>query len=108
MIISLLIVVLVAYLYWDYKYSRASKVLRQLKDSEPVLYKTIYGVSYFPPSIVISDITNQGIYLKIQSKDIKNEIVSIDHKHSMKSLWPYALFIGFVFLSLIMRAISNG
>jgi len=98
---------LIVYLYWDFKCSRASKVLKQLKEKEPDLYATIYGKSVLPPSVTIGGITSQGIYLKIQNKEIKEEIISIDNRSSWYALWPWAFFIGFVFLSLVIRAVGN-
>lgn len=99
--------ILVIYLYWDFNHSRASKVLGQLKEKEPVLYSTIYGKSFLPPSTVIGGITGQGIYLKVQSEDIKKEITSIDNKSVWITLWPWAIFIGYIFINLVFRAVGS-
>ena len=99
--------ILVFYLYWDFNHSRASIVLRQLKEKEPGLYSTIYGKSFLPPSTVIGGITGQGIYLKIQSEDIKKEIISIDNKSAWSTLWPWGIFIGYIFINLVIRAIGS-
>lgn len=99
--------ILVIYLYWDFKHSRASNVLKQLKDKEPDLYDTIYGRAFLPPSAVISGITGQGLYLKIQTDEIKEEILSIDNKGAWSTLWPWAVFVGYIFVNLIIKAVGS-
>ncbi len=108
MISSLIfLTILVIYLYWDFKHSRASKVLKQLKEKEPDLYSTIYGKTYLPPSAIVGGITGQGIYLKIQSEDIKEEIISIDNKSAWSTLWPWGVFVGYIFTNLVIRAVGS-
>jgi len=98
---------LVIYLYWDFNHSRASKVLKQLKDKEPSLYATIYGKAFLPPSTVVGGITGQGLYLKIQSKEIKDEIISIDNKSAWSTLWSWGIFIGYIFINIVFRAVGT-
>lgn len=95
-------------LVWDFKFSRASKALSQLKHSEPEVYATLYGKLVLPPSSIINGIIARGLYQNIKSKPLKDEILAINEKSQKYVLWPWALFIGYIFLNLILRAIYGG
>lgn len=105
-LIFLLIAVLI--LTWDYKFSRASKVLYQLKTKEPDVYNKVYGKTILPPSSSISDIVTRGLYLKIQTPSLKEEVLAINKISNKYALWPYALLVGYIFLILIVGVINRG
>lgn len=105
-IFFLLLAVLI--LIWDFKFSRASKALTELKKDEPEVYSMLYGKTFIPPSSSINGIIARGLYQNIQSKPLKEEILAINEKSQKYALWPWALFIGYIFLNLILRAVYGG
>jgi len=98
---------LILYLLWDYRYSRASIVLKHIKEKEPEIYNAINSISLLPPSNIIHGIMGQGLYLKINDKDILEEIKSIDNKQYKYTLWPWVFFILYIFYNLFIRAAAN-
>ena len=92
---------------WDYRYSKASIALKNIKEKEPEIYSSIYGKSVLPPSAIIKGIMGQGLYLKIKNKSILEEIKSIDNNNYKYVLLPWAIFITYIFYNLFIRAIVN-
>ena len=99
------ILIAVLILIWDFKFSRASKAIKWLKDSEPDVYSMLYFKSVLPPSSNIGGIIVRGLYQNIRSKPLKDEILAINERSQKYVLWPWALFIGYIFLNLILRAV---
>ena len=99
------ILIAVLILIWDFKFSRASKAIKCLKDSEPDVYSMLYFKSVLPPSSNIGGIIVRGLYQNIRSKPLKDEILAINERSQKYVLWPWALFIGYIFLNLILRAV---
>jgi len=99
---------LVAIIIWDFKFSRASKVLSELREKEPEIYNSIQGKSFMPPTSCIGQVIGRGLYLKIETKQIKDEIVAFDNRRWRSVLWPRAIYIGYIFLLLILSAIHKG
>ena len=107
MVSIILICFLILYLVWDYRYSRASIALKNIKEKEPEIYNAIHRISLLPPSSIIHGIMGQGLYLKINDKEILKEIKSIDEKQYKYVLWPGAIFILYIFYNLFIRAAVN-
>jgi len=104
-IVIIFILLAIIILIWDFKFSRASKALSQLKHSEPDVYAMLYGKSVLPPSSSINGVIARGLYQNIKSKSLKDEILAINEKSQKYVLWPWALFIGYIFLNLILRVV---
>ncbi len=107
MVSIVLIIFLILYLLWDYKYSRASVALKNIKEKEPEIYSSIYGKTVLPPSAIIKGIMGQGLYLKIKDKSILEEIKTIDNNDYKYVLLPWVIFITYLFYNLFIRAIAN-
>jgi hypothetical protein len=95
------------YAAWDYKLSKASKILRQLHELEPEIYDSLHGNPKLFPSASINAIITNGSYLKIKSKSLKAEILAINSEQQRYVLWPIILFVGLILISLLLRALSG-
>ena len=103
-----IICIWMCYMYWDHNYSRAAKVVNLIKENEPEVYSAAWTHVFMAPSSFLKGITGSGLYLKIQDKSIKDEVIAIDAANSFHAIIPWALFIGYLLFSLGLRAVSNG
>lgn len=94
---------LVIYIVWDIKFSSASKILGALKAREPRTIVSLEGWLPPLPSILLGRIIGSGAYLKLESEDLKNEIMQWQEKQFRQSFIPMALFVLYILVCLVIR-----
>jgi hypothetical protein len=103
-IVIFLLLACAGMIFWDYKFSRASKVINELRKNDQNLIGSIKGLSFMPPSWCIDAIISQGKYTEIKAESLKDELLSINQKKQKFILLPMALFVGYILLNLLLRA----
>jgi hypothetical protein len=98
---------LVIYMIWDIKFSRASTILGALKAREPRTVTSLEGWLPALPSVMLGRVVGSGAYLKVESADLKNEIMQWQERQFRRSFIPMALFVLYILVCLIIRASIN-
>ena len=105
MIFSLIFIsYLVIYVIWDIKFSRASTILDALKAKEPRTVASLEGWLPPLPSVLLGRVVGSGTYLKVESADLKNEIMQWQERQFRRSFIPMALLVLYILVGLIVQA----
>jgi len=95
---------LVSFVIWDIKFSRASTILDALKAKEPRTVASLEGWLPPLPSMLLGRVVGSGTYLKVESSDLKNEIIQWQERQFRRSFIPMALFVLYILVGLIIQA----
>ena len=94
-------------LYWEYKLSRPAKFFIELKKEEPDAYDLIHRGSVLPPGAIFKGMIANNQHMKIKSERLKEELLSIDSGNARYAVMSMYLFVAFVLVSLLIRAVGS-
>ena len=98
---------LIAFLIWEYKFSRSAKLFKAIKAEEPETYNSLCNNSVFYPGLIIKGIIANNQYNQIKSKELKQELLNIDAKDAKYSVILLYVFVGYILINLLLKASAN-
>lgn len=103
-----LLLLLIAFLLWEYNFSRAAKLFKAIKIEEPETYNSLCENSIFYPSLKLKGIIAQNLYSQIQSEPLKQELLNIDEKEVKHSIFIVLAVVLYFLMNLLFKALANG
>ena len=103
----LLIIYLLVCVVWDIKFSRASSILKTLKESEPNILDSLDSKLLMTPTSLVGRVVGSGAYLKVESMTLRKEIMDWQEAQFRRSFYPMAFFVLYIMVCLFVRAIIS-
>ena len=105
--VIVLSLLLIAFLIWEYKFSRVAKLFKAIKIEEPETYELLCKNSVLYPGLILKGIIANNQYNVIKSNALKQELLNIDEKDAKHSVMLLYVFVAYILINLLLKALAN-
>ncbi len=99
------VLLLIGTLYWEYKLSRAAKLLKKIHKEEPETYELLCKSRILSPSLILQRIIGNNQYGQIRSDKLRKELLYLDEKQAKYNVVKMYVFVIYILGILLVSAL---